>query len=195
MPVGAHPPSPWRSGARSRSSRCRGRWTMTCRSRPGAWPSWPTSWSPRGWSTITCHEGLRVLLHEEGVSFQRLTTWKQSHDPDFEAKKNRILHLYGSWMAPTTSSPATRRGPLRRRVRAAQPPAPSRPPLAVQGGGGARPRRRRRATYTRPRHLLAAYDLSRDRLYGHIKPRKRRGEFLVFLRYLRTLYPRLSRSP
>jgi hypothetical protein len=150
MPVGAHPPSPWRSGARSRSSRCRGRWTMTCRSRPGAWPSWPTSWSPRGWSTITCHEGLRVLLHEEGVSFQRLTTWKQSHDPDFEAKKNRILHLYGSWMAPTTSSPATRRGPLRRRVRAAQPPAPSRPPLAVQGGGGAQPRRRRRATYTRP---------------------------------------------
>ena len=41
------------------------------------------------------HEGLRVLLHEEGVSFQRRKTWKQSHDPDFEAKKNRILHLYG----------------------------------------------------------------------------------------------------
>jgi hypothetical protein len=33
--------------------------------------------------------------------------------------------------------------------------------------------RRRRATYTRPQgvwHLLAAYDLSRDRLYGHISP-------------------------
>jgi transposase len=41
------------------------------------------------------HEGLRVLLRQEGVSFQRLKTWKQSHDPDFEAKKNRILHLYG----------------------------------------------------------------------------------------------------
>ena len=39
------------------------------------------------------------------------------------------------------------------------------------------------------RQLLAAYDLSRDRLYGHIKPRKRRGEFLVFCRYLRSLYP------
>jgi hypothetical protein len=37
--------------------------------------------------------------------------------------------------------------------------------------------------------LLATYDLSRDRLYGHTKPRKRRGEFLVFLRYLRTLHP------
>jgi hypothetical protein len=33
---------------------------------------------------------------------------------------------------------------------------------------------RRRATYKRPhgvRHLLAAYDLKRDRLYGHIKLR------------------------
>jgi transposase len=39
------------------------------------------------------------------------------------------------------------------------------------------------------RHLLAAYDLSRDRLYGHIKPRKRRGEVLTFCRYLRSLYP------
>jgi transposase len=41
------------------------------------------------------HEGLRVLLHQEGVSFQVIKTWKQSSDPDFEAKKNRILHLYG----------------------------------------------------------------------------------------------------
>jgi hypothetical protein len=24
-----------------------------------------------------------------------IKTWKQSTDPDFEAKKNRILHLYG----------------------------------------------------------------------------------------------------
>jgi transposase len=39
------------------------------------------------------------------------------------------------------------------------------------------------------RHLFAAYDLSRDKLYGHIRQRKRRGEFLSFLRYLRTLYP------
>jgi hypothetical protein len=52
-------------------------------------------------------------------------------------------------------------------------------------GGAGRPTPAR----TGVRHLLAAYDLSRDRLYSHIKPRKRRGEFLVFLRYLRTLYP------
>ncbi len=33
------------------------------------------------------HEGLRSLLREEGVSFQRLKTWKKSNDPDFEAKE------------------------------------------------------------------------------------------------------------
>ena len=27
------------------------------------------------------HEGLRVLLREEGVSFQVIKTWKQSNDP------------------------------------------------------------------------------------------------------------------
>jgi hypothetical protein len=54
------------------------------------------------------------------------------------------------------------------------------------------PRRRRRAAYKRPhgvRHLLAAYDLGRDRLYGHVKKRKGRTEFLAFCRYLRSLYP------
>src|ERR1700722_12937317 len=40
------------------------------------------------------HEGLRVLLREEGVSFQVIKTWKQSSYPPFEAKKNRVLHLY-----------------------------------------------------------------------------------------------------
>lgn len=40
------------------------------------------------------HEGLRVLLREEGVSFQVIKTFKASNDPDFEAKKNRIVELY-----------------------------------------------------------------------------------------------------
>lgn len=42
------------------------------------------------------------------------------------------------------------------------------------------PRRRRRATYNRyggVRHLFAALDLTHDRLYGHIKPIKRRTQF------------------
>src|SRR3954447_3905952 len=35
------------------------------------------------------HEGLRRVLREEGVSFQRLKTWKQSTDPDFARKQQR----------------------------------------------------------------------------------------------------------
>lgn len=39
------------------------------------------------------HEGLCILLREEGVSFQRLKTWKISRDPDYAAKKARVEHL------------------------------------------------------------------------------------------------------
>jgi transposase len=41
--------------------------------------------------------------------------------------------------------------------------------------------------------MFAAYDLRTDRLYGHIKPRKRRSEFLAFLRYVRSLHPEQRR--
>ena len=40
------------------------------------------------------HEGLRVLLRAEGVTFQRLKTWKGSKDPRYAAKKARVEHLY-----------------------------------------------------------------------------------------------------
>jgi transposase len=39
------------------------------------------------------------------------------------------------------------------------------------------------------RHLLAGYDLSRDKLYGHVTKRKGRTEFLAFCRYLRSCTP------
>ncbi|MBO2458158.1 transposase [Actinomadura violacea] len=61
---------------------------------------------------------------------------------------------------------------------------------------GREPRPRRRATYTRPhgvRHLFAAYDLGRDKLYGHVKKTKNRSKFLEFCRYLRSLYPPKTR--
>jgi transposase len=40
------------------------------------------------------HEQLRTILREQGVSFQRIKTWKESNDPDYEAKKDRVLSLY-----------------------------------------------------------------------------------------------------
>jgi transposase len=53
-----------------------------------------------------------------------------------------------------------------------------------------------RATYTRTRglrHLFAGVELGTDKMYGHIKKRKRRGEFLEFCRYLRGLHPSQTR--
>jgi transposase len=139
------------------------------------------------------HEGLRALLREEGVSFQRLKTFKDSNDPDFEAKQARVLELYAiadGHAQPRPDDPTVvicldEFGPLNLQ------PHPGRQWARRADCNGAR-RRRRRATYKRPhgvRHLLAAYDLSRDRLYGHIKLRKGRTEFLAFCRYIRTLYP------
>ena len=59
------------------------------------------------------HEGLRILLREEGASFQRIKTWKTSRDPDYAAKKARVEHLSANrksssaWTssARSTSSP------------------------------------------------------------------------------------------
>jgi len=143
------------------------------------------------------HEGLRLLLGEEGVSFQAVKTWKTSTDPDYEAKKNRVLQLYA--IADGTAEPGPgdptvvicmdEFGPLNLM------PHPGRqwaPVAAGKGEQNAPRRRRRRATYKRPhgvRHLLAGYDLSRDKLYGHITKRKGRTEFLAFCRYLRSLHP------
>ncbi|MFP3901017.1 MAG: IS630 family transposase [Acidimicrobiia bacterium] len=143
------------------------------------------------------HEGLRALLREEGVSFQAIKTFKVSNDPDYEAKKNRVLELYDiadGKANPQAGDPTVvfcmdEFGPLNLQPHPGKQWAPV---AAGRGDPGSPRRRRRRATYTRPhgvRHLLAAYDLGRDRLYGHIKPRKGRTEFLAFCRYLRSLYP------
>lgn len=56
--------------------------------------SWPTSWWRRGCSTTSATRALRLLLREEGVSFQAVKTWKTGTDPDYEVKKNRVLELY-----------------------------------------------------------------------------------------------------
>ena len=144
------------------------------------------------------HEGLRVLLREEGVSFQVIKTWKQSKDPDFEAKKNRVLELYDiadGKAKPKKGDPTVvicmdEFGPLNLMPR----PGKHWAPMIVKGEEsteGPR-RRRRRATYTRTkgvRHLMAAYDLGQDKIYGHIKMKKDRTTFLEFCRYLRTPLP------
>jgi transposase len=109
--------------------------------------------------TDISHEGLRALLREEGVSFQAVRTWKRSNDPNFEAKKNRILELYELADAgKATVICLDGFGPLNLQPR---PGGKAWAPLKKP--------RRIRATYTRPhgvRHMLGAYDVGRDRLYG-----------------------------
>jgi transposase len=136
--------------------------------------------------TDISHEGLRGLLREEGVRFQAVRTWKRSNDPDFQAKRDRIVELYELAAAGRAVVICLDEfGPLN---------------LQPQPGGKcwaprAKPRRIR-ATYTRPhgvRHLIAAYDIGADKLYGHIKKRKTRVEFLAFWRYIRSLHPTETR--
>ncbi len=55
------------------------------------------------------HEGLRILLREEGVTFQRLKTWKTSKDPDYAVKKARVEHLYAIADGEVLPSPANPR--------------------------------------------------------------------------------------
>jgi transposase len=143
------------------------------------------------------HEGLRMLLREEGVTFQRIKTWKESKDPDYAVKKARVEHLYAiadGEVIPDPGEPdvifcVDEFGPLNLQ------PRPGRQWAAVSGRNkdpGRQPRPRMRATYTRTegvRHLLAAYELGEDKLFGHVKPRKTRTRFLEFCRYLRSLYP------
>ena len=138
-----------------------------------------------------------MLLREEGVTFQRLKTWKASKDPRYAEKKARVEQLYAiadREVAPGTGDPeivfcVDEFGPLNLQ------PRPGRQWAAVSGKGkepGRPPRRRMRATYTRTagiRHLFAALELGEDKLQGHIKPRKTRARFLQFCRYLRSLYP------
>jgi len=145
------------------------------------------------------HEGLRVLLREEGVSFQVIKTWKQSNDLDFEAKKNRVLYLYDiadGKVNPGPGDPAVvicmdEFGPLNLLPR----PGKQWAPMAVNDKSATDDlprRRRRRATFNKyggVRQLMAAYDLNEDNMYGHIKVKKDRTTFLEFCRYLRTLYP------
>ncbi|MFN2557791.1 MAG: IS630 family transposase [Nitriliruptorales bacterium] len=125
-------------------------------------------------------EAIRRLLRRRGITFQRTKTWKASPDPDFDAKKSRILQLYDHPPAEGRVICCDEFGPLN---------------LQPRGGMGWYRRRRParfRATYTRTagvRHLLGALDLTTGTITYRITHRKRWQEFLAFLKILRAKYP------
>jgi transposase len=107
-----------------------------------------------GWPGDISHEGLRTLLREEGVTFQRIKTWKASRNPGYSAKKARVEHLYAiadREVVPEAGEPEVifcmdESGPLKLQ------PQPGRQWAAVSGKSkkpGREPRPRMRAACTR----------------------------------------------
>ena len=97
------------------------------------------------------HESLWVLLREEGVSFQRLKTWKTSKAADYAVKKAHVEHLYAiadGEVIPEPGEPegilcVDEFGPLNLQPGPAgngqRSPARAPSPAGRRGGGCARP--------------------------------------------------------
>lgn len=125
-------------------------------------------------------ESVRRILDDEGVSFQRLKTWKDSNDPFYEEKKELIwalIHdpppgyriLSVDEFGPITCEPQPGRGWTRK----GHP-------------------RRRRGNYHKTQgvaYWLGFYDLATDQLYGRYSRRKRIPEILELLRAIRRQFP------
>jgi transposase len=126
------------------------------------------------------HETIRQVLREAGISFQNTKTWKHSNDPDFAAKKERILALYDKPPADGRVICIDEFGPLNLM------------PRPGKGWFPAGKAKRLRATYHRTagvRHMFAALDLAGGEMFYRIRDRKRATEFLDFLRQVRRRFP------
>jgi transposase len=132
-------------------------------------------------------ETLRQTLIGAGLSHQRTRSWKWSPDPEFQAKSERILSLYGEKPAGGVVVCFDEMGPIQL--------------IPHQGSGWAPAKRpeRLRATFKRPhgvRYLFGTYDVHDDRLRGELKSRKNAGEVLDCFRALRMRYdPQLRIYP
>jgi transposase len=119
------------------------------------------------------------VLHEAGIRFQHHKTWKSSPDPEFEAKKNRILDLYANPQAGSRVICLDEFGPLNLQPRLGHGWHPLKRPARL------------RATFNRTggvRHLLAAYDPSDGTLIGHLRDHKTWCETQALLEELRARF-------
>lgn len=126
------------------------------------------------------HETIRQVLRGAGISFQNTKTWKHSSDPDFAAKKQRILGLYDCPPGDGRVICVDEFGPLNLM------------PRPGKGWFAAGRPKRLRATFHRSagvRHMFAALDLASGEMFYRIRERKRWIEFLDFLRQLRRRFP------
>ena len=123
-------------------------------------------------------ERLRQVLHDHDVTFQRTRTWKESTDPDFDAKLDRIEHVTSTF--PDRCFAFDQFGPLSIRPH--------------HGSGWARSSKPDRlpATYRRThgiRYFHGCYSLGDDQLWGVVRRRKGGDHTLAALKSIRAARP------
>jgi transposase len=123
-------------------------------------------------------ERLRQILHAHGVSFQRTRTWKESADPDRDAKLDRIEYVTSNFADRCFAFDQF--GPLSIRP--------------CHGSSWARQKKpaRLRATYHRThgiRYFHGCYCLGDDQLWGVMRARKGADHTLAALKSIRAARP------
>jgi len=155
--------------------------------RPGTLGVPYTRWSLAKLSRYLGKQGLVVspaqlgrILARNRVSLQRTRSWKQSPDPDYEQKAERVLALYREQPENGVVISFDEKGPESLRPK--------------HGRGWARRGRpeRRRATYNRRhgvRYLVGALDVHADYLRIRTRPRRNGASTLTFMKQIRLAYP------
>ena len=123
-------------------------------------------------------ERLRQVLHARGISFQRTRTWKESRDPDRDAKLDRIEYVTSNY--PGRCFASDQFGPLCIRPCHGTCRAPRKHPVRL------------RATYHRThgiRCFHGCYSLGDDQLQGVTREHKGGGHTLAALKSIRAAGP------
>jgi transposase len=123
-------------------------------------------------------ERLRQILHARGISFQRTRTWKESRDPDRDAKLDRIEYVTSAY--PDRCFAFDQFGPLSIRPCHGACWAPRKHPDRL------------RATYHRThgiRYFHGCYSLRDDQLRGVTREHKGAGHTLAALKSIRAARP------
>ncbi len=123
-------------------------------------------------------ERLRQILHARGISFQRTRTWKESRDPDRDAKLDRIEYVTRHY--PDRCFAFDQFGPLSIRP--------------CHGACWAKRKHpaRLRATYHRThgiRYFHGCYSVGDDQLWGVVREHKGAGHTLAALKSIRAARP------
>ena len=123
-------------------------------------------------------ERLRQVLHARGISFQRTRTWKESCDPDRDAKLDRIEYVTSHY--PDRCFAFDQFGPLSIRPCHGTCWAPRKHPVRL------------RATYHRThgiRYFHGCYGIGDDQLWGVTREHKGGGHTLAALKSIRAARP------